>query len=125
MRPIDIQSAVVDENGKVQYNGNVAKEARLDIIIGLPASGKSSTLVDPISTEYQSRLINNDEAKKLFPEFNDGWGSAAVHEESQNICDKVFLHSVLREENIVLPKIGSNAEKLTGAIYRQGKKRRI
>ncbi len=109
---LNIGSAVVDENGKVQYNGDVAKEARLDIIIGLPASGKSSTLVDPISTEYQSRLIDNDEAKKLFPEFNDGWGSAVVHEESQNICDKIFLHSILKGENIVLPKVGSNAEKL-------------
>ena len=32
-------------------------------------------------------LIDNDEAKRLFPEFNNGWGAGVVHEESQiHIC---------------------------------------
>lgn len=103
---------VVDENGETVYNGIVNKEARLDIIMGLPASGKSSSLVDPISSEFKSRLIDNDEAKKRFPEYNNGWGAEIVHNESKVLCDKLFSDCILKKENIVLPKVGSDATKL-------------
>ena len=105
-------AAVIDEAGKTQYNGDVALGKRLDIVIGLPASGKSSAIVDNLSEEFHSRVIDNDEAKKMIPQFNDGWGAGAVHKESQDISDKIFLRSVFDGENIVLPKVGADAEKL-------------
>ena len=71
---LEFGSAVIDNEGKTQYNGSVRQEKKLDIIIGLPASGKSSALVDTISQESKSKLIDNDEAKKMIPEFNGGWG---------------------------------------------------
>lgn len=103
---------MVDENGETVYHGIVNKEARLDIIMGLPASGKSSSLVDPISSEFKSRLIDNDKAKEKFPEYNKGWGADVVHDESKAICNKHFRKCILRRENIVLPKVGSDATKL-------------
>ena len=39
-------SGKLDENGKIIYNSSVKKESRLEIVIGLPVSGKSSTIVD-------------------------------------------------------------------------------
>ena len=65
---------LVDSDGNTLYNGDVEKGRRLDIVIGLPASGKSSAIVDTISYEQHSMLIDNDEAKRQFPEFNKGWG---------------------------------------------------
>lgn len=67
-------SAVTKSDGAVSFSGEIRREKRLDIVIGLPASGKSSALVEPISELYESRVIDSDEAKKLLPEFNNGWG---------------------------------------------------
>lgn len=109
---LNFGSATVDENGKTQYNGSVDKDARLDIIIGLPASGKSSAIVDNISQEFHSKLNDNDEAKKMIPEFNKGWGANIVHKESQRISDTAYIVSLNQKENIVLPKVGADAQKL-------------
>lgn len=103
---------MVDDKGETVYHGVVKREARLDIIIGLPASGKSSTLVDPISSEFKSRLIDNDKAKEEFPEYNKGWGADVVHRESKELCNDLFQKCILKKENIVLPKVGSDATKL-------------
>lgn len=105
-------SVTIDENGKTSYNGSVERNARLDIVIGLPASGKSSAIVDTISNEFHSRVIDNDEAKKMIPEFNNGWGADVVHKESQIISDKAYLIALQSKDNIVLPKVGSNARDL-------------
>ncbi len=105
-------SADIDEKGKVTYNGDVGKDARLDIIIGLPASGKSSAILDDISKEFKSKLIDSDEAKKMFKEFNHGWGAGAVHRDSQKVEQATFIKAIRNHENIVLPKVGSNADDL-------------
>ncbi len=105
-------SAVIDGSGKTDYTGIVSKKSRLDIIIGLPGSGKSSAIVDAISQEFQSKLIDNDEAKRMIPQYNNGWGASVVHEESQVISDYAFRTAVARHENVVLPKVGSDARKL-------------
>lgn len=109
-------SAVIDSNGRVQYNGNVSNNARLDIIIGLPGAGKSSAIVNIISNEFHSQIIDNDEAKKLIPEYNNGWGASVVHKEAQNISERQLQISLLKGENIVLPKVGANPEKLNRII---------
>ena len=109
---MDFGSANIDENGKTVYNGDVSKGHRLDIVIGLPASGKSSAIADTISHEFSSRVIDSDEAKKMFPEFNEGWGANVVHAESQIIEQKAFQNALLNGDNIVLPKVGSNSHKL-------------
>lgn len=109
-------AATIDLNDRIQYNGNVSKNSRLDIVIGLPASGKSSAIVDVISQEFQSRIIDNDEAKKLIPEYNNGWGAGIVHEEAQMISERQLQLSLFNHENIVLPKVGSNPDKMTKII---------
>ena len=58
-------SAVTKSDGTVSFSGEIRCERRMDIVIGLPASGKSSALVEPISEMYKSRVIDSDEAKKL------------------------------------------------------------
>lgn len=103
---------LVDSSGNTIYNDEVEKGRRLDIVIGLPASGKSSAIVDTISHEHHSMLIDNDEAKRQFPEFNGGWGANIVHKESQIVERAVFRQALKEGRNIVLPKVGSDADKL-------------
>lgn len=57
-------------------------------------------------------LIDNDEAKRQFPEFNKGWGANTVHKESQIVEQAVFKQALSEGRNIVLPKVGSDAGKL-------------
>lgn len=103
---------LVDSHGNTIYNNDVERGRRLDIVIGLPASGKSSAIVDTISYEHHSMLIDNDEAKRQFPEFNKGWGANTVHKESQIVEQAVFKQALSEGRNIVLPKVGSDAGKL-------------
>ena len=98
-------SAVTDDNGHLSLTGEIRREKRLDIVIGLPASGKSSALVEPISEQYNSRIIDSDEAKKMLPEYNDGWGAGIVHTESQLIADRQFQTAIQNGENITYPRV--------------------
>lgn len=115
-------SAVTDESGHVFLTGEIRREKRLDIVIGLPASGKSSALVEPISEQYNSRIIDSDEAKKLLPEYNDGWGAGIVHTESQLIADRQFQTAIQNGENITYPRVGGDCAELTDIIAAVKKK---
>ena len=97
----------VDKNGKEVYNGSVEKGKRLDIVIGLPASGKSSAIVNPLSEYYKSVVVDSDIIKGELPEFNDGWGASLVHEESSIINAELFAVFLKTGSNIVLPIVGA------------------
>lgn len=110
-------AGTVDEHGKMLYNQEVFRDARLDIVIGLPGSGKSSSIVDVISQEFHSRVIDNDEAKKKIIEYNNGWGAGVVHRESKLISELQLKVAQSRHENIVLPKVGSDIHKLREVVH--------
>lgn len=101
-------SVVKDENGKTSMTGEVREESRLDIVIGLPAAGKSSVIVDSLSQKQGSKVIDSDDAKKEIPEFRDGIGANIVHKESAEINDEVFRNAKNNGQNIIIPIIGSN-----------------
>lgn len=86
----------------------IKHEKRLDLIIGVPAAGKSSALAEPISEMYGSRMIDSDEAKKRIPEYRDGYGASLVHKESQKITEKHFEMSLSKGENLVYQRVGSD-----------------
>lgn len=87
-------------------------ERRLDIIIGLPAAGKSSALAEPIAEFYKSRIVDSDEAKKQFDEFKGGWGAGVVHPESQTISDQQLYSAISNGENISYPRVGGDCDEL-------------
>lgn len=105
-------SAVTKEDGTISFSGEIHHEKRLDIVIGLPASGKSSAVVEPISELYKSRVIDSDEAKKLLPEFNNGWGAGVVHKESQLISEQQLESALENGENITYPRVGGDCAEL-------------
>ena len=107
----------VDSSGKDAYNNDIRQERRIDIVIGPPAAGKSSVLVNPLSERHGSRVIDSDMAKELLPEFEGGVGASAVHRESQNIIKDVISEAVSNGENIVYPIVGGgDVQKLINRI---------
>ena len=94
------------------YDGYVNMGRELHIVVGLPASGKSSNLVDVISKEFGARVLDNDMTKQSIPEYWGGWGAGAVHEEAKEITDEVMERCMSMGENIVVPKLGTPPESL-------------
>lgn len=94
------------------YTGEIAQERRADIVIGAPAAGKSSVLVDPLSEQHKSRVIDSDDAKKLLPEYDDGKGAGNVHRESSMIRDDLLVRAVENGDNLVWPTVGDKLDKL-------------
>lgn len=98
--------------GEDKYVGEVARERRADIVIGAPAAGKSSVLVDPLSEQHKSRVIDSDDAKKLLPEYNEGKGAGNVHRESSMIRNDLLVRAVENGDNLVWPTVGDKLDKL-------------
>ena len=94
------------------YTGEIAQERRADIVIGAPAAGKSSVLVDPLSEQHQSRVIDSDDAKKLLPEYDEGKGAGNVHRESSMIRNDLLVRAVENGDNLVWPTVGDKLDKL-------------
>lgn len=109
-------SAVTKSNGTVSLVGDIQYDKRMDIVIGLPAAGKSSALAEPISELYKSRIIDSDEAKKLLPEYKDGWGAGVVHKESQSISKIQLQEALYKGENIIYPRVGGDCKELEDQI---------
>lgn len=107
----------LDSDGNMQYNGYIERDSRLDIVIGLPASGKSSAIVDSLSQEFHSRLIDNDMVKAGFTEeFHGGLGGRLVHQESKLLEKEIFRTALTKGENIVLAKVGGSVSSIMGYI---------
>lgn len=96
----------------VNFNGVVNQKKRADIVIGPPGAGKSSVMVNPLSLEHKSLIIDADMAKAMLPEYDDGKGASLVHEESSVISKVVLRMALEKEYNVVLSIVGSNIEKL-------------
>ncbi len=96
-------------------DGARIKNREAFIIIGLPASGKS-TFADPLVSEQGALLIDSDDAKKKMPEYNNGILATAVHEESSNIAEEVFGRAIANSDNIIMPVVGKTFNTLNNRI---------
>ena len=97
-------------------NGAKRKEGKVFLVVGLPASGKSSAVVEPLAQANGALVIDSDMAKEKLPEFNSGLLAGAVHGESSAIADLVRDYAVTQNDNIVLPLVGKTEEKLRDTI---------
>ena len=101
------------------YNKNIGSRQHgkdATIITGLPASGKS-TLAKPVVAAKGAIEIDPDNAKQLLPEFNNGIGAVAIHEESSDITKSVFKQALANGDNIVWPRVDS-PDKMVADIAR-------
>lgn len=100
---------------KLYGDGAAKKEGKVWLVLGVPASGKS-TFSDPLVEREGALLIDSDEAKKMLPEFSNGLLAGAVHEESANIAETVFSRAMANYDNMVLPLVGKTMPKLQEKI---------
>gem|GEM_PF-498846 len=105
-------------NGGALPRSGIKTDSQAYILIGLPASGKSSIAVS-ISEKFGAIIIDPDFAKRKLPEFsNYTWGATVVHDESSEIVNgfannpkkilSVYETAIQRKYNVVVPKIGSD-----------------
>ena len=104
-------------------HGPVLKEKRLDIVMGIPATGKSSAIAEPLSTKHKSVIIDSDMAKLQLPEYNGGYGANAVHEESKLIFNRAFSLALEKGYNIICPIVGKSESSIQELLDAAKKKR--
>lgn len=102
----------------------INSDAQAYIIIGLPASGKS-TIANDIADAYGAIILDSDYAKRKLPEFeNDTAGASLVHDESDFLIFGKKIDKIPQDfnpliklcsdnhYNIVIPKIGHNSKSI-------------
>ena len=94
-------------NGHDTFNGEVARDRRVDVIFGLPASGKS-TLANTLSRMFKSRFLDSDVAKELHKDYAGGANSGPLHNESRFIAAQAQAKMIANGDNVVLPLVGHN-----------------
>ena len=98
-------------------NGAAKKEGKVWLVLGVPASGKS-TISDPLVEREGAVLIDSDEAKKILPEFSNGLLASAVHEESSEIATNVMERAIINRDNIVWPLVGKTRSSIEEKIQK-------
>ena len=93
--------------------GAKKQERQAYIIVGLPASGKSS-MANPLEVETGSLIIDSDMAKERLPEFIESNGQRAdqVHLESQIISEEVLKIAMQNGDNMILPIVGKSEKSI-------------
>ena len=94
------------------FKGQPKAEKKVVFVMGKPGSGKSSIEAVPLVKKLKAVLIDSDEAKKLFPEFDNGKGAGVIHEESSIVAADLTARAVEKGQNIVFPVVGADADSL-------------
>lgn len=99
------------------YDGPLRYEYQAVIVMGLPASGKSTRCADPISESLGAYNFDSDIIKEMLPEFQESHGAAAqsVHQESREILNQVvkrFIEGDRKGCNVVIQTIGNDLESM-------------
>lgn len=116
------QKAPISDKDKAKYGERflerakkVPKQYRADIVMGLPAAGKSSAVVNSLKDKYGSFEFDNDEIKKLLPGYNE-YGAAYVHDDSKAVQNYAFnafkKGGALSGANLAIPIIGSKVSQV-------------
>lgn len=120
---LDDDEKIKLKKGGAQPKSSVKRDKKAFIIIGLPASGKSS-IANEIAEDHGAVILDSDYAKRKLPEFkNHLYGASIVHEESSHILfglsgaqpvklDSLFELTIQQDKNIVIPMIGQNPSKI-------------
>lgn len=109
----------VDENGRHHYvyDGPLNRDFQMELVLGLPASGKSTMIADPDSEAMGAFILDPDVIKAQIPEYIESHGAAAdsIHFEGMGIFQRAldaFLTGDMKGVNIVLPIVGGDFDEM-------------
>lgn len=105
------------------YDGPLDKGYEMELVLGLPASGKSTRVTDPDSEAMHAFILDCDEVKELIPEFRASYGAGAdaVHFESFDIMNtamKEFTEGSLKGTNVIIPIVASDFDDLMNSYIK-------
>ncbi|CAH7284012.1 UDP-N-acetylglucosamine kinase [Vibrio chagasii] len=109
-----------DDDIRIGYGGSkprnrVRKNKKAIILLGLPASGKS-TVAQVMSDMQGAYIVDSDFAKRKFPELAFPNGAGWTHDESDDLVhgndDCVLVRCLMNDVNMVIPKVGSNPDSI-------------
>jgi len=98
------------------FTGKPNAEKKIVFVMGKPGSGKSVIEAIPLVKKLKAILVDVDEAKKLFPEYDDGKGAGVVHEESGKTILKFLERVMTKGQNVVFPVVGKDFDALLNKI---------
>ena len=114
-----------DEKHRVQYayDGDLKKEYQMELVLGLPASGKSTLVTDPDSEEMGAFIMDCDVIKGMFPEYKEshGCGADAVHFEGYTLMKeaiKQFTEGDRKGTNVILPLVSTDFDELMNDVIK-------
>ena len=84
--------------------GNLKYDKKAIIIIGPPATGKS-TFAENIAARKGYAIVDADDAKKQMPEYKNGIGANATHKFSKYIAAEIQKQFIEEGANIIIPKV--------------------
>jgi predicted kinase len=117
MPKLELSKEEINERAAAELAKTPAEQGkRLDLIIGPPSAGKSTTFVDPLMKEFGGRLIDPDKIKLGLPGYAGGLGADAVHVASSKIAGDMVQMALQNGDSMVLPKLGKTVEGLTPLI---------
>ena len=109
----------VDDGGRsiYAYDGPLSRDFRMLLVLGLPASGKSTKIADPQSEAMSAFILDPDVIKAHLPEYveSHGAGADAVHFEGMALLQQAmdaFLTGDMKGVNIVLPIVGGDFDEM-------------
>lgn len=98
-------------------SAEIKHEKKLNIVMGLPGSGKSSIIVGSIQEKGEGALlVDADEIKKMMPEYQGGKGAKAVHSTSVSIANKCMSDAMKNSDNIIYSTVGASTKGLEELI---------
>ena len=103
----------------LRYGGHeVLSERKVWLVLGLPASGKSTLVEGPkgLAATNGAVVIDADDTKLQLPEFAKGIGANAVHLESKKISTKMQEQARDEGHNIIESMLGADYDKLLAKI---------
>jgi hypothetical protein len=121
-RFLSIGSARKTEKGYI-YDGPLEKGFQMELVLGLPAAGKSTRVTDPDSEKTKSFILDCDVIKDMIPEFIESHGGAAdaVHLESMLIMDMAreeLINGKMKGTNLILPLVADDFDTLISNYIR-------
>ena len=111
----------IDADGNAHYaavpDGELKKEFKMEIVLGLPASGKSTRIANPDSNAMNAFILDPDMIKEQIPEYREshGAGADAIHFEGMDIFNdslEAFLTGDMKGTNVVLPIVITDTNEL-------------
>lgn len=109
----------LDSNGYpvYAYDGPLSSDYWMLLVLGLPASGKSTHIVDPVSELTGAFILDPDVIKGELPEYKQTHGAAAdaIHFEGMDIFQKAvkaFTEGEMKGVNAIIPIVSSDLQDL-------------